>query len=40
MMAEKPTLEKINQKKILPKAFSSQWQTTFDAIRNVLNAEN
>ena len=35
-MAEKPTHEEINQKKMLPKASSAQWQTTFDAIRDAV----
>ncbi len=35
-MAEKTTHEKINQKKMLPKASSAQWQTTFDAIRDAV----
>ena len=35
-MAEKQTHEEINQKKILPKASSAQWQTTFDAINDAV----
>ena len=36
MMAEKPTHEKINQKEMLTKASSAQWQTTFDAINDAV----
>ena len=35
-MAEKPTHEKINQKEMLTKASSAQWQTTFDAINDAV----
>jgi two-component system, cell cycle sensor histidine kinase and response regulator CckA len=36
MMAEKPTHEEINQKEMLTKVSSAQWQTTFDAINDAV----
>ena len=35
-MAEKPTHKEINQKEMLTKASSAQWQTTFDAINDAV----
>ena len=35
-MAEKPARKEINQKEMLTKAFSAQWQTTFDAINDAV----
>ena len=35
-MAKNPTHEEINQKEMLPKASSAQWQTIFDAINDAV----